>query len=44
MEIVVLWRRQPEHEDTSPAPASGSADGASKDDDLSPLQDGRLLA
>jgi acyl dehydratase len=44
MEIVVLWRRQPEHEGASSAAASGSADGASKDDDLSPLQDGRLLA
>ncbi len=33
MEIVVLWRRQPE-----------AADGPPSDDELSPLQDGRLLA
>jgi 3-hydroxybutyryl-CoA dehydratase len=36
MEIVVLWRRQPEAEQR---PATGSGD-----DELSPLQDGRLLA
>ena len=36
MEIVVLWRRQPEAEQRQ-------ADG-SGDDELSPLQDGRLLA
>jgi 3-hydroxybutyryl-CoA dehydratase len=43
LEIVVLWRRQP-------APASertadsGSASKAAAEDQLSPLQDGRLLA
>lgn len=41
MEIVVLWRRQaPE---AQPA-ASGAAVGDSAEDELSPLQDGRLLA
>jgi 3-hydroxybutyryl-CoA dehydratase len=45
MEIVVLWRRQPERPDDRPAAASGAAAaGASGDDELSPLQDGRLLA
>ena len=43
MEIVVLWRREPENSEAQPA-ESGAADGASGDDDLSPLQDGRLLA
>jgi 3-hydroxybutyryl-CoA dehydratase len=37
MEIVVLWRREPQGE-------SGAADGSSSSDELSPLQDGRLLA
>ena len=36
MEIVVLWRRQPEAEQRQAA--------KSGDDELSPLQDGRLLA
>jgi hypothetical protein len=37
MEIVVLWRREPERVEEKP-PASAA------DDELSPLQDGRLLA
>jgi 3-hydroxybutyryl-CoA dehydratase len=41
LEIVVLWRRQPP--EAQPA-GSGAAAGASADDELSPLQDGRLLA
>jgi 3-hydroxybutyryl-CoA dehydratase len=40
MEIVVLWRRQPETESApAAAPAAGSADA-----ELSPIQNGRLLA
>jgi hypothetical protein len=42
MEIVVLWRRQPESAAATPEAASGAADGSSAE--LSPLQDGRLLA
>jgi 3-hydroxybutyryl-CoA dehydratase len=44
MEIVVLWRREPEREGGPSAAVSGTADGASSEDELSPLQDGRLLA
>jgi 3-hydroxybutyryl-CoA dehydratase len=43
MEIVVLWRREAQ----SPAAGSGAAAGttsASSEDELSPIQDGRLLA
>jgi acyl dehydratase len=41
MEIVVLWRREPQ----SLAAESGTAaGGASTEDELSPIQDGRLLA
>jgi 3-hydroxybutyryl-CoA dehydratase len=43
MEIVVLWRREPNPEDG--AAANGAQDGASgSEDELSPIQDGRLLA
>jgi 3-hydroxybutyryl-CoA dehydratase len=42
MEIVVLWRRKPETAADSPAAASGAAEGSP--DELSPLQNGRLLA
>jgi acyl dehydratase len=41
MAIVVLWRRQPA--EARPA-ASSAAAGDSAEDELSPLQDGRLLA
>jgi 3-hydroxybutyryl-CoA dehydratase len=41
LEIVVLWRRQPS--DEQPA-ASGPAETADAEDELSPIQDGRLLA
>jgi acyl dehydratase len=44
MQIVVLWRRQPESTEERPAGASGTAAGPSSEDELSPLQDGRLLA
>jgi 3-hydroxybutyryl-CoA dehydratase len=40
LEIVVLWRRQPESERA----VSGASAGTSAEDELSPLQDGRLLA
>jgi 3-hydroxybutyryl-CoA dehydratase len=43
MEIVVLWRRQPESADDRPEAESATA-GQATDDELSPLQDGRLLA
>jgi acyl dehydratase len=55
MEIVVLWRREPENSETRPAAVS-SADpdetggsvrsplASSAEDELSPIQDGRLLA
>jgi acyl dehydratase len=39
MEIVVLWRRQPADD----APASGPSAASTADDELSPLQNGRLL-
>jgi acyl dehydratase len=42
MEIVVLWRRKPETEAGSPTATARVADGSS--DDLSPLENGRLLA
>jgi acyl dehydratase len=42
MEIVVLWRRKPEASTEAPADASGASDGSP--DDLSPIQNGRLLA
>jgi acyl dehydratase len=46
MEIVVLWRR---HAPTSERPTAAAASGAAAasaagDDELSPIQDGRLLA
>ena len=45
MEIVVLWRRAPEPADHRSGGASGGAgSGASSEDELSPIQDGRLLA
>jgi 3-hydroxybutyryl-CoA dehydratase len=46
MEIVVLWRREPELSSRRPPAASASAAGAAgaADDELSPIQDGRLLA
>jgi acyl dehydratase len=45
MEIVVLWRRAPEPADDRSAGTSGAAaSGASTEDELSPIQDGRLLA
>jgi hypothetical protein len=53
MEIVVLWRRKPENTTAAPAAASGAhpheTGGSSRSplassDDLSPLQNGRLLA
>ena len=53
MEIVVLWRRRPESADGPPAAASGAdpheTGGSSRSplassDELSPLQNGRLLA
>jgi 3-hydroxybutyryl-CoA dehydratase len=45
MEIVVLWRREPERAEDRPAAAvsDGAGAGTSGDDQLSPLQDGRLL-
>jgi 3-hydroxybutyryl-CoA dehydratase len=42
MDIVVLWRREPEPPGQSNGAAGRAAD--SEDDDLSPLQDGRVLA
>src|SRR5215218_3792982 len=43
MEMVVLWRREPDSADERGAEnASGTLDAAS--DELSPIQDGRLLA
>jgi 3-hydroxybutyryl-CoA dehydratase len=45
MEIVVLWRRAPEPADHRSAGTSGdAASGSSTEDELSPIQDGRLLA
>jgi 3-hydroxybutyryl-CoA dehydratase len=46
MEIVVLWRRNAEPADDRPAAAmsGAAAAGDPAEDDLSPLQDGRLLA
>jgi len=46
MEIVVLWRRQtPEQPERSPAAeSSGAAASQASGDQLSPIQDGRLLA
>jgi 3-hydroxybutyryl-CoA dehydratase len=45
MEITVLWRRAPELVDPRSAGASGgAASGASTEDELSPIEDGRLLA
>jgi acyl-CoA thioesterase FadM len=41
MEVVVLWRRQPAGEPEAQAPAGADSSSA---DELSPLQDGRLLA
>jgi hypothetical protein len=42
MDIVVLWRREPQ----PPAQSNGTGGraAASEDDELSPLQDGRVLA
>jgi acyl dehydratase len=42
MEIVVLWRRRPESPEEATADAPAAAAGSS--DELSPLQNGRLLA
>jgi acyl dehydratase len=42
MEIVVLWRREPEH--TSHRRATVASGVAAGEDELSPIQDGRLLA
>jgi acyl dehydratase len=45
MEIVVLWRRAREPADDRSAGTLGAAaSGASTEDELSPIQDGRLLA
>jgi 3-hydroxybutyryl-CoA dehydratase len=46
MEMVVLWRRRaPASERSAAAEASGAAAAtAAKDEELSPIQDGRLLA
>jgi hypothetical protein len=46
MEIVVLWRRRsPTSERSAAAEASGAAAATAADDEeLSPIQDGRLLA
>ena len=45
MEIVVLWRASPEPADDRSAATSGAAaSGASTEDELSPIQNGRLLA
>jgi 3-hydroxybutyryl-CoA dehydratase len=43
MAIVVLWRRKPEQTGGSVAEASGATPTAT-DDELSPIQDGRVLA
>ena len=42
MEIAVLWRREPEH--TSHRRATVASGVAAGEDELSPIQDGRLLA
>jgi acyl dehydratase len=45
MEIAVLWRRAPESvEHRSAATSGGAASGGSTEDELSPIEDGRLLA
>jgi 3-hydroxybutyryl-CoA dehydratase len=45
LQIVVLWRRAPEPADRRSAGTSGgAASGASTEEELSPIQDGRLLA
>jgi 3-hydroxybutyryl-CoA dehydratase len=44
LQIVVLWRRAPEPADHRSAGTSAAASGASTEDELSPIQDGRLLA
>jgi 3-hydroxybutyryl-CoA dehydratase len=45
MEIVVLWRRAPERApDRSEVAKPGAAPAGTADEQLSPLQDGRLLA
>jgi 3-hydroxybutyryl-CoA dehydratase len=47
MRIAVLWRRQPgssPHGARSAAVLDGSEPAASSDDEISPIQDGRLLA
>ena len=45
MEIVVLWRRRPTSEGPPAAAVSGAAAApASGDEELSPIQDGRVLA
>ena len=44
MEITVLWRRAPESMDHGSAGTpGGAASGASTEDELSPIEDGRLL-
>jgi len=45
MEIAVLWRRAPEPiEHRSASTSGGAASGGSTEDELSPIEDGRLLA
>jgi 3-hydroxybutyryl-CoA dehydratase len=45
MEIAVLWRRAPESvEHRSASTSGGAASGGSTEDELSPIEDGRLLA
>jgi 3-hydroxybutyryl-CoA dehydratase len=41
MEIVVLWRREPRQSERAAPPLS---EAAAEDDELSPIQDGRVLA
>ena len=43
MEITVLWRREPEHSSRRP-PAGSARDAGVAGDELSPIQDGRVLA
>ena len=43
MEITVLWRREPEVSSRRP-PAASARDAGNAGDELSPIQDGRVLA
>ena len=43
MEITVLWRREPEVSSRRP-PAASARNAGGSGDELSPIQDGRVLA